>query len=1676
MKNFLSLLIACLLWGASLLAQPYSNEWIAFTGGQPYSTQQYFRIDIWKEGVYRITYNDLQNNGVPVSSWFSPARYQIFSRGKEQFIRVEDVNADNIFTPGDYIEFYARPNGGEADVSLYEDSSWQANPYYSLYNDTAAYFLTYTPFSASNRRMPLLNETNFGAYTPEAYFIAEDLKVFNAEYNIGWRDYNDIADNSFTEGEGFLSSRVSKLAALDVNFTVAKHLSSIAPVSLEAQVMGANANLHPYQLSAGGTLLLDTVTFAYDLVRHVFSPVNLPANGNYQFRFAPQPDPGFAGNLNYMQLAYAKLRYPRSFDFAGESLPKQLSVQSTAAKVLLQLAGLTVTSPRMYVMSGDTVKLLLPVPGAGGYRGIVESNGVEQRVYLLDDTQVFGLNGNAHIKAVNTDPDPNKFARFTNFAVAGNQASFLIVSHKSIWNGAKDYAAYRTLKGFNVLLADVDELFDQFAWGVRKHVLGIRRFADFLIDNNTTPPAHLLLLGKSVLGQDARTGANYNLNLVPTFGEPASDQMYTARLNSGYFRPEISTGRISAQNEADVTAYLDKLIAFEQQQTLPPAAWMKNVLHFGGGTDIAEQNLLASKLSVYKGVVEDTLFGGKVTTILKSSTDPIQINLSEFIQQKIDSGCSMMTFYGHAAGTSFDISTDDPENYNNKHRYPVVLAQSCFIGDIHTPGRLLNERFVLTPEKGSIAFIAVPDKGLIDPLDVYSARFHEINFKEDYGSPLGSVMRSTITDILDSSFDIKSVCMNMTLHGDPAIVMNMYELADYVVENPGITFEPAQVTTELDSFKVKIAVANLGKNVSDSIHILLSRTLPNGTKRDTIFPIPYITGQDTVSVTLAVDFKEGAGINLFEVTADVYNEVDEVDDAGNNVANAQLLINSTDINPVYPQEFAIVPSSTVELKATTANLFSAPRSYRFEVDTSAFFDSPLKLSGLVANAFGIVSWQIPTVLDSNIVYYWRVANDSINNPDTSVSLRFQWKNSSFIFKPDITGWSQAHYYQLKGSELSNLLWVDSSRITRFISSNYSLVMTHELNRPSYEINGVNMDYGGCTGVYQLAVAVLDSIDFESPWEADSCSRFYGNYNYYVCSTNDGCAFRTRPDKYFLFNVGTQAGYDSLMNMLTNVVPDGNYILSWSTFSAVFDTLNQLKSVFNSLGVPQFSSLQTGDKYLLFLKKGDPASAIFTKGLFPDSLLRIDYLLTRDWDKGLLRSTRVGPATSWGELHWDYASIESGASEDSIALRVYGETLSGQQVLLMDSIVDPAQVISLAAVDAFVYPWIYLQAYQQDAGLRSPPQLKKWQVYFNPVPEGALQTAFYTFYKDTVQEGEMLNFSMAFENISAVQMDTLLVDYFVFDKNNQRRPLGTFRLHRDLPAGDTVMCSLQFSSLGLLGNNTLWIDVNPDNDQPEQNHFNNVASLRFTVKPDITNPLLDVTFDGVHILNGDIVSARPEILIRLKDENKFIALNDTANFRVSLKTPSGTQRFLYFEPASGQSGNGELLSWTPAVLPSNSFSILSRPALADDGQYELMVQAKDETGNLSGTTDYRIQFEVVNRSTITEVLNYPNPFSSATRFVFTLTGSVVPTEFKIQIMTVSGKVVREIMREELGPIRIGKNITDYAWDGKDEFGDQLANGVYLYRVITGINGNEIEKRETAADQYFRKGWGKMYLMR
>jgi len=374
--------------------------------------------------------------------------------------------------------------------------------------------------------------------------------------------------------------------------------------------------------------------------------------------------------------------------------------------------------------------------------------------------------------------------------------------------------------------------------------------------------------------------------------------------------------------------------------------------------------------------------------------------------------------------------------------------------------------------------------------------------------------------------------------------------------------------------------------------------------------------------------------------------------------------------------------------------------------------------------------------------------------------------------------------------------------------------------------------------------------------------------------------------------------------------------------------------------------------------------------------------------------------------------------------------------------------------------------------RTPAQMKRWQVMFEGVPEALLDPArHFVFRSDTLQEGQHLIFSTAITNVSSFDMDSLLVRYWVIDRQNNPREVAYPR-QAPLRAGQSLIDTVLINTRGLVGNNTLWVEVNPDNDQPELHRFNNIGSKHFYVIRDKANPILDVTIDGIRILNGDVVSPRPIIRINLTDENRFLVLNDTSLVRVLLQQPGDKEPRRIFFIQEGK----EVMRFSPAILPNNTCVIEFQPQLLYDGTYTLKVQATDISLNDSGLEDFQIDFEVVNESTITEVLNWPNPFSTATHFVFTLTGSELPTFFKIQIMTITGQVVREIDMSELGPIRIGRNITQFAWDGTDQYGDLLAPGVYLYRVITNIGGQSIEKRNTEASRFFHREMGKMYLVR
>ena len=112
-----------------------------------------------------------------------------------------------------------------------------------------------------------------------------------------------------------------------------------------------------------------------------------------------------------------------------------------------------------------------------------------------------------------------------------------------------------------------------------------------------------------------------------------------------------------------------------------------------------------------------------------------------------------------------------------------------------------------------------------------------------------------------------------------------------------------------------------------------------------------------------------------------------------------------------------------------------------------------------------------------------------------------------------------------------------------------------------------------------------------------------------------------------------------------------------------------------------------------------------------------------------------------------------------------------------------------------------------------------------------------------------------------------------------------------------------------------------------------------------------------------------------------------------------------------------------------------------GPHELRVKAWD-TWNNSAERAVEFIAAPTEKLALQHVLNYPNPFANTTTFHFDHNRNGEDLEIQVQIFTVSGKLVRTLQGSAFGS---GSHVAAISWDGRDEYQDQLARGVYVYRV-------------------------------
>lgn len=1678
-----ALALLLMLTGAKLQAQVYGNEWINYD-------QRYYKFPIVEEGVYRVSYSALAAAGVPLAN-INPDDIQLYAREVEVPVYVK-TEQPGTFGLSDYIEFYAEGNDGWLDGLAYQQQGSQLNPHYSLYNDTLNYYFTWEPGSGDNLRFEEVEDQNLTGLDPLPYVMRENRVNFTSSYYYGRLDSWGVSTPFYTPGEGWSGPRIgfpSQSMQFSHSIPTPNAYQGVgAPNASFKVVASSNSNAevqpgfpnHHLQIRYGpnGTLTYDETFSGYQVINHIFQAIPAELSGA-----ATNIEVKVVDDLNvlsdYCAVSNMGVKYAMEPNLSGSSrwsvgLPSDGS--GSLARLQFQWSG---SNPMVYVRGPNPQRITPGQAGGNWHVGFIQNGTNDIPAFVTDAADIINVPA---LKAVGAGS--NGF--FSNYQTFNVDSAYVIVTHHSLMPGAQLYANYRNNR-FNTFVVEISELYDQFGGGIIKSGIAIRRFMDMLLHTWDTHPQYLFLLGKSIreapdnaLQGSRQNTSYYARNLVPSFGYPSSDYLITAGLLGEHvLAPDVNTGRLAAETNDDIQKYLDKVITFESQ---PTAEWMKNILHFGGGADTAEQNLFRSYLESYQSTIEDTCFGGTVHPFYKTSSEPIAVNLSDQVEELIGEGVSLMTFFGHAGGSGFDQNIDNPAYFDWNGRYPLLIGNACYTGDIYTPtSNSTSENFTLLEDKGVIGFLSTVKLGFTSMLHLYSAELYRQMAFKSYGQSIGEQIKQTAREVEGdgTNFHIINQVLGMILHGDPAIVLNAFKKPDYKIETSSVFFEPQEVSIIQDSITVNVVLKNIGKATNDSFDVVIERKFPdNGADSVYVVPVEHLYSLDTLRLTIPLQPDRALGENLFTVNVDLpLNEVSELEDYTNNsVYDVPLSITSGGVIPVYPYKYAVVPEPEVTLKASSGNPLAPLTNYRFQVDTTRDFNSSFLAEMVVAQSGGLIEWELPFALTDSTVYFWRVVRDTTEN--------IRWQQSSFQYIPEKSGWGQAHFQQFYENYYGQLVYNEPQREIDFFSGSVNLRCNIKGNSLGLDqevnLNLSVVEYGGCGVNPALHVAVFDPLTFEAwgtAYNGENPNHDFGNYN-----SESAC--RNRVENYFIFRQNHADELSGFSNMVLNEVPDGHYVLIYTWRFIVQDLLeaSPFYTTMNSLGASISPSGLDSIPYMVLLRKGSGSPLYEEEGENIDDALEFNIDLDASGKQGAMMSVAAGPVASWGSFHYRFRSQENTAG-DSLQLRLIGEQWNNASVDLPGT---TSQTFSLdepnlaGMVDAAQYPFLKIRAELRDAITETPPQLERWHLLYDEVPEAVVNpSAWFVFTGGEVSEGEDALISYAISNASSKPMDSLLVRYWVVDGQNSIHEIERRKIS-PLPAGETIIDSLWFETWGLGGNNQLWIEINATDpttgqyDQIEQYHFNNFLHLGFEVERDRENPLLDVTFDGLHILDGEIVSTNPEISISLTDENLFLMLDqdaDTSNVEVYFAYPGGELERHYF-----YNGPNQNMVWIPASGNKNKFQILYQPEFVHDGTYTMMVRGTDKSGNSSGDNDYRINFEVVTQSTITDVLNYPNPFSTKTHFVFTLTGGRVPDYMKIQIMTITGKVVKEITNAELGPIRVGRNITEYYWNGTDQYGDRLANGIYLYRVIAKIDGENISKRETAAGKYFKQEFGKMYLMR
>lgn len=1579
-KNAALLVIAVIITNCLLAQSSYNNDWIDYS-----KTYYKFKVGTFgtdfegqpiKKGLVRVTGAALKTAGmgdIPME------QLQLLRNGRE--VRFYPSKLFGPLADTDYIEFWGESADGRIDKDLYKDPSYQLSDYWSLATDSSTYFLTVN--IASNMRYTTIdNEVAAATIQPEKNFVYTLGKYYREMVNPGFGAVASpviLYSSAYDRGEG-LTSNYSGIAMSWQAPKMYYDNTSSLPINTRIAMAGANLNMRNVQIDFGAITAATVPLNYFNTTTANITNINKTGlDGDAPLIFFHNLTTAEDDNFVVSKI---EIDYPRVFDFGRQS-SFEFSLPASDTGRYLIISNFS---------DNGSIPLLYDITNGNRYVANTDVAG-KLRFLLRPSTQAYQLalvrGDNSAAANINTLEKKN-FADYTNIA---NQGNYIIITSPILADSAggnyiEKYKQYRSSAeggNYKVIVADISDLEDQFAFGIKMHPLAVKNFLRYARSKFATAPAYAFIIGKGLTYSAYRLIETDNVvqqtALVPTFGMPGSDNL----LSSDNYDPIPTTpiGRLSVISPKEVGDYLEKIKQYEHAQdsaqTLASKGWMKNVLQLTGVNDPALGQTLDDYMSAYKSIISDSAFGGKVTTFSKSA-DP-----SEYPEEVVNftgifnRGSSLVTYFGHSSSTHLDFSLDDPANYNNTGRYPVFIVNGCLAGNIfdYDAGRLSNfptisEKFVLQPQKGAIGYLATTSFGVVEYLDTYTREFYKSIATRQYGKGFGIVVKDAITSGINiygtSDYYGRLHAEQYAFHGDPALKMNPFDKPDYVLDSTNVKVSPAFISVADDSFAVKVVVNNIGKATNDSVHFSFFRKLPGGDST-LVFAKKFgsIKTADSVSFKVGILPNRDNGITNFVAHIDDDNRINEINE-DNNILQIPVTISAAEIRPVFPYNYSIVNTASVTLAASTANPLDTLKKYVIQIDTTASFNSPLLASYQKSSKGGVIQQAVTLGLD-NTVYYWRVAAKGSGH----------WNTFSFTHRSSAgTGFEQAHFYQHTGSFFNKLSEDSASRSLTFTKSLINLFVKQAIypyggNEDadfSVAVNGTYVAQSACIGS-SVIFNVFNPLTFKpypnttSPYGASTPCRPVNN--------ND-----------FEFYVGDPSTRNNAVQFLDNFVHDGDYVVArsidvpsdmapqWAADTAIYGHNNSLYQRLKDQGI-DIDGYNFPRCYIFIFKKNDKGNftpvTVYSNGYY-DAINASKDIAVAD-TAGYMISPKFGPAKAWSKVTWKGNDINA---NNVTSLNVIGVDKDNNEKVLY-TIDKTTTVKDISAVNVATYPYLRLQMSTQDSLTAAPYQLQDWAVEYTPVPEGAIAPNMGVNLPDSVHFNHLQNESpdtlkgyVVFKNVSIFDFNALRVKLVLYDSAGKAHTYPV-KNTKPLVAGDTVVIRFIANVMNLpKGKYSFNLFVNPDGAQPEQYLFNNSLFKYVSIGRDVVHP--------VHLLSFTGQPQGKAVLLNWKSTNEI-------NFsHYDVEFGADARNFVKVGEVASKNNNGAGV---------NEYSFVHGSPIIGKNYYRLKVVDKD--GAFVYSTTIIVDFAGSNKISV-----YPNPFTSTLQ----VTGN--GNKNTVRVLDVNGKVV------------------------------------------------------------------------